>query len=406
MSIDLASIAILGALQASLLAIVLLFATRSYAGVAKASLRIRGWASLLEACGWWLLGLRGWLGDWCSIVLANALVLLAYVMTVRALRMLLGAPSRQGIVLGVSFACWLVVTWYAMVQPDYRTRVLWASVAVAFDVFFLIQPLRHCLRRRGSNAERVMLCVLLVSAGLLAWRIVDLVFGHTPPGNLLDRTFVNTVYMMLTSMQPTLTSIGFLLMYNEAMQADLKRIARVDPLTGVGNRLALAEKARGLLSHALRSNRSFAVLMIDADHFKRINDRFGHDGGDKVLLTLVDSIRACMGRRDVIGRVGGEEFVVFAPETELDDAMVLAERIRLAVEHAQLWIEGEVQSLTVSIGVTVSQPSENDTETMMRRADLALYAAKRAGRNCVMSAEIHHEQVKSTATELVAPPLR
>ena len=402
MAIDLASIAVLGALQAGLLAIVLLVATRSYAGVAKASLRIRGWALLFEATGWLLLGMRGVLGDWWSIVLANGLVMLSYALTVRALRMLLGAPSRQNIVLIVSAVCWLAVIWYGMVDPNYRVRVLWASVAIAVDVTFLIKPLRHCLRRRGSNAERVMLGVLLISAGMLAWRIVDLIFGRAPPGGLLDRTVVNTIYIMLTSMQPTFTSIGFLLMYNEAMQADLKRVARIDPLTGVNNRLALAEKASHLLDRARQTGRPFAALMLDADHFKRINDRFGHDGGDKVLLTLVDSIRASLGRRDVIGRVGGEEFVVLSPDASLSEALVLGERIRLAVENAQLWIEGEVQSLTVSIGVTVSKPEENETEAILRRADLALYAAKRAGRNRVMSAEIHHEHMESAAGSLMS----
>lgn len=401
MAIDLASIAVLGALQAGLLAIVLLVATRSYSGVAKASLRIRGWALLLEATGWLLLGMRGVLGDWWSIVLANGLVMLSYALTVRALRMLLGAPSRQRVVLLVSALCWIAIIWYAMVEPNYRVRVLWASVSITVDVIFLIKPLRHCLRRQGSNAERVMLGVLLISASLLVWRIVDLLFGRAPPGNLLDRTLVNTIYIMLTSMQPTFTSIGFLLMYNEAMQADLKRVARIDPLTGVNNRLALAEKASNLLDRAHQTGRPFAVLMLDADHFKRINDRFGHDGGDKVLLTLVESIRASLGRRDVIGRVGGEEFVVLSPDASLDEAMALAERIRLAVENAQLWIEGEVQSLTVSIGVTVSQSAENDTEAMLRRADLALYAAKRAGRNRVMSAETHHEHMGSPSDSLI-----
>jgi diguanylate cyclase (GGDEF)-like protein len=403
MAIDLASIAVLGALQAGLLAIVLLIATRSYAGIAKASLRIRGWALLLEACGWVLLGMRGVLGDWWSIVLANGLVMLAYALTVRALRMLLGAPSRQNIVLIVSAISWLAVVWYAMVDPNYRVRVLWASVAIAVDVTFLIKPLRHCLRRRGSNAERIMLGVLLLSAGLLAWRIVDLLFGRAPPGGLLDRTMVNTIYMMLTSMQPTFTSIGFLLMYNEAMQADLKRVARIDPLTGVNNRLALAEKASQLLDRALTTGRPFAALMLDADHFKRINDRFGHDGGDKVLLTLVDSIRASLGRRDVIGRVGGEEFVVLSPDVTLDEAMALGERIRVAVENAQLWIEGEVQQLTVSIGVTISRPEETDTETMLRRADLALYVAKRAGRNRVMSADAGHEHMGDSLIAQLMP---
>jgi diguanylate cyclase (GGDEF)-like protein len=406
MQIDLASIAALGALQAWLLAMVLLVTTHSYAGTAKISLRLRGWAMVMEATGWMLLSLREHMssrpiGDGLMVVAANGIVIVAYALTVRALRMLLGVPQRQTLVVVCSVLCWLVASWFALAMPDYRARVLSASVIFLLDFYLLLSPLRGCLRRGGSIAERVMFSVLSFAALLQTWRILDLLFADAPAVNLLQLTTVNEVYVLLTATKPMFISIGFLLIYNEAMKADLKRLARIDPLTGVNNRLALAEKAGCLFDKAARSQRPFAALMLDADHFKRINDRFGHDGGDKVLLTLVDSIRASLGPHDVIGRVGGEEFVVLSPDMDVQSALALGEQIRLAVATAKLWIAGEAQMLTVSIGVTISLPDENDTEALLRRADLALYAAKRAGRNQVMAAEFCETSAEDLDTMLV-----
>jgi diguanylate cyclase (GGDEF)-like protein len=124
--------------------------------------------------------------------------------------------------------------------------------------------------------------------------------------------------------------------------------------------------------------------MLDADHFKSINDRFGHAGGDCVLLSLVASIHASIGANDVIGRVGGEEFVLLAPDTDMAGAMALGERVRAAVESSMLRLGDETLSLTVSIGVSVSRANGDDVDALLARADAALYAAKRGGRNCVM----------------------
>jgi diguanylate cyclase (GGDEF)-like protein len=182
-------------------------------------------------------------------------------------------------------------------------------------------------------------------------------------------------------------SIGFLLLYSETLQRELHLLARVDSLTGVKNRLALTETATQLLAQAGRVRRPLGVLMIDADHFKSINDRFGHGGGDKVLLALVGSIRATLRTSNVIGRIGGEEFVVLAPDTGLEQALVLAERIRETVETTPLLVDGHLLQLTVSIGVVAAAPGEHDVKGLLQRADAALYAAKRAGRNRVMAAD-------------------
>ncbi|MET0329969.1 MAG: GGDEF domain-containing protein, partial [Dyella sp.] len=248
-------------------------------------------------------------------------------------------------------------------------------------------PLASSWRPQGSLAGRMLFATMAVSAGLVLWRALNLWFITTPVEDLNDPTWANTLYVVLSSTLPLFTSVGFLLLYNEIMQAELQCLARIDPLTGVNNRLALGEWAQRLFRRAQRTRSSFAALMLDADHFKSINDRFGHAGGDRVLLSLVASIHASIGAGDVIGRVGGEEFVLLAPDTDMAGAMALGERVRAAVEGSMLRLGHETLSLTVSIGVSVSQPDEDDVDALLARADAALYAAKRAGRNCVMGTD-------------------
>jgi diguanylate cyclase (GGDEF)-like protein len=191
---------------------------------------------------------------------------------------------------------------------------------------------------------------------------------------------------MFSGLQPLFAGIGFLLLYNEILQQELRLLARIDPLTGVSNRLAIDEATTMMLAHSARYRQSLAVLMLDADHFKSVNDRFGHNGGDKVLRSLVFSIRATLRDSDLIGRVGGEEFVVLSPGADMASAMLLAERVRSTVEHTPLVIDGQSLTLTVSVGVAVAALNESDGTVLLQRADAALYEAKRAGRNRVEAA--------------------
>lgn len=385
MSIDMATMALMGAVQALLMAIVLWTATGSYAGVARASLRLRAGALALEAVAWMLLGLRGQVGDWLSILVANAVMLMSYAITVRALRLLLGAPSRQRLVTAASVAGWLAIAWFAWVMPDFQLRVLCASLAILVDLALMIAPLCDGLRKGGSAARRMLLATLAVAVAMVLWHNAEPLLSSRPATGLLASTLINVIYMMFSAMQPLFTSIGFLLLYNETMQAELKSLARIDPLTGVNNRRALVEATERALEAAAADGRPLGVLMLDADHFKAVNDRFGHSGGDKVLLSLVAHIQRVLGRDDVLGRIGGEEFVVLSPGGGMRRTLALGERIRAAIKGMRLEFDGHVVEMTVSVGVTAAVPGENDVAVLLQRADAALYAAKRAGRDRVVA---------------------
>ncbi|MCF7977909.1 MAG: diguanylate cyclase [Chromatiaceae bacterium] len=163
---------------------------------------------------------------------------------------------------------------------------------------------------------------------------------------------------------------------------ELARIAHTDPLTGAFNRRYLDEAATSLLALAKREGRDIAIAMMDIDDFKPINDRFGHDMGDRVIAVLVDLIRQQIRQSDLIVRFGGEEFVLMLPNTGLEDAEHVAEKIRQQVATSQA--AAPVQ-FTLSIGLTVVSSLDQTISDSIARADKALYQAKREGKNRVCS---------------------
>lgn len=387
MPMHIETLSLISAIQSLALAVLLWAGTHGGPGAARTSLKLRAGALAVESAGWGMLAAQAWLHPAQLLLGGNALNLLAQGMSVVALRMLLGEPLRWRAALAIGVIGWLGVGWLGVVEPDYRLRVLWGSVAIMADIGLRMQALLRGGLRRSSRARVALLAMCSLSALLLLWRNGQLWFDLNPPADIMQPDTANYLYVLLSGMQPLFLSIGFLLLYSETLQRELHLLARVDSLTGVKNRLALTETAAQLLSQAGRVGRPLGVLMIDADHFKSVNDRFGHGGGDKVLLALVGSIRTTLRAGNVIGRVGGEEFVVLAPDTGLEQALVLAERIRETVETTPLLVDGHLLQLTVSIGAVAAAPGEHDVKGLLQRADAALYAAKRAGRNRVMAAD-------------------
>jgi diguanylate cyclase (GGDEF)-like protein len=173
-------------------------------------------------------------------------------------------------------------------------------------------------------------------------------------------------------------------------QLKLAENAIQDPLTGVLNRRHFEERLAAELAGAQRHARPVSILLVDIDHFKTINDRFGHLAGDEALKMVAFVLRGALRKEDVLARFGGEEFVVVARETGLDGARSLAERIRKAVERSRCDWQGNTLGLTVSVGVTVSIgisafiPGKTDRD-LLETADRALYLAKQGGRNRVVA---------------------
>jgi diguanylate cyclase (GGDEF)-like protein len=166
----------------------------------------------------------------------------------------------------------------------------------------------------------------------------------------------------------------------------IRDLAIRDPLTRAFNRRFFEEEGSRLLNLSLRWRRPVALLLFDVDHFKSINDRFGHPCGDYVLRETVSCVNSKVRQEDLVARIGGEEFCVLCPESDLRVGLVVAERLRKAVsEYPYLW-EGETVRVTVSFGVAAQESSQVALSELIASADRALYAAKGAGRNAIFAA--------------------
>lgn len=170
----------------------------------------------------------------------------------------------------------------------------------------------------------------------------------------------------------------------EVQAAELERQAKTDVLTGISNRRHFFEMAERELMRSRRSAKPLALLMLDIDHFKKINDKCGHSAGDEVLKSLCITGQGMIRNIDVFGRIGGEEFAIVLPETSLEQAITVAERLRdkLSETHIEL-SGGERIPFTVSIGVSALEEEDVGVDSLLKRADVAMYKAKRFGRNRV-----------------------
>ena len=384
MPVQVQTLSLLGAMQALVVALMLWLGVRADRSRAVRSLHLRAAALAVEALGYATLALSSVVPMEVVTLGGNAAALLAQAMSVIALRMLLVVPVRWRLVGLVNVVGWFGVAWFATVMPDYQSRVTWGSAAIACNLLLNIEALVVARRGGRSRARLVLLWIFIGSLTLLAWRLAMMWFAHGRLPDVFVPEVTNTLFVLVSGMQPLLYGLGFLLLYNEILQRELYRLARIDALTGVPNRLGLEERFAVLLARG--NHLPFCVMLLDVDHFKRVNDRYGHACGDRALKALVASVGTVLRRGDVIGRLGGEEFIVFGAGIDPLDAEVLAERIRVAVEAAPLVVDGHTVQLTVSVGVAVAGAHERELEPVLRRADDAMYAAKRAGRNRVMTA--------------------
>ncbi|HWQ60913.1 MAG TPA: diguanylate cyclase, partial [Negativicutes bacterium] len=216
--------------------------------------------------------------------------------------------------------------------------------------------------------------------------------GRSWHGDLLNRRKDGTVYWAATDISPILNSQGKVTHYvsaqldvteNRRLEEELARLAVTDPLSGLANRRRFMTVLQNETERTRRSGIPFALLMFDIDHFKLVNDRYGHSMGDKAIVALANIMGAETREIDTVGRLGGEEFGVILPATGLNEAVAAAERIRQAVEGMDVTAEdGKVFRMTVSVGAAV-RDGDIDPEELLRRADSALYASKNAGRNRV-----------------------
>ena len=177
-----------------------------------------------------------------------------------------------------------------------------------------------------------------------------------------------------------------LLKHLETEREGMRRLAIMDSLTGMFNRRHFLELVGREWSRAQRYETTGAMLLLDIDHFKSINDDFGHQCGDAVLHAVAQALQETLRDPDMLARFGGEEFIAFLPQTDALGAVDVGERMRLRVAQQALNWEGQAVAVTVSVGVAALRPDHLKLDHLIRDADAAMYEAKAAGRNCVRAA--------------------
>ena len=208
------------------------------------------------------------------------------------------------------------------------------------------------------------------------------------PINLPDSKVgeIDLFYRAVERIATSLTEIEDAHRQARAAQAELRRLASIDELTGVANRRWFTAMASRELERCRRFNHQLSLLMLDIDHFKRVNDTYGHAVGDEVLKAYTRVLEGNLRSVDLLGRLGGEEFAAVLPESDAKAAGFTAERLRAAVEALDFTLEdGTPLRITTSVGIAIVANGEETLDNLLARADAALYTAKRDGRNKVVA---------------------
>jgi len=342
------------------------------------------------------LMLRAWAGETPLLVFLTTAVLLTHpVLVYHGLGLYGRLPHLRSRTwqnaLCVALVC-VVQTADALFDPNMARRV------VVFSVVSLLLALRIGLELPLRSGRRLpglkILCFsYLVTAGLQVLRGFEAL--NLPGQTLLtmQQGDVIGVYSVLFRILQSALELYAVFAMNSAMLEDdlhaataqIEHMAHTDALTGVANRRGMELLGAEVLRRSFALGMPAAVLMLDLDHFKQVNDSLGHAAGDQLLRSFAALCAGALRREDVFARYGGEEFVVVAPQTSVPEAALLAQRMRLAVEGARFEILGG-SSMTVSIGVACAR--EGCLEMLLRSADAALYEAKQTGRNKVVVAEM------------------
>lgn len=235
----------------------------------------------------------------------------------------------------------------------------------------------------------------LITFVVSAWSLVSISMAlQAATHGMIDRDLLLSVRMGLTLVMLTPIMIGSVMASNQSLVQRLRTLADLDQLTHLPNRRAFLEAAHAKMHELQRKNAPCAVLMLDIDHFKSVNDRYGHAAGDAVLAHFGILLRDCLRDEDVLGRLGGEEFAALLPAATQQEAHAAAQRIRQRFASAALAVGTQpLLQCTVSVGLAVESHARSHFDTLLAQADQALYLAKAQGRNTVVLfhslAEVH-----------------
>ncbi len=363
-----------------------------------------GAAYLVGGMSVWLLGSHGSLSDLLSIDLANALLFVACGLTWSGARLFDGRGIKPVAMLIGTFM-WVGACQIPSFMASLDARVILSSVIISgYTMVIAFEFWRGRAEPLGSRWPAIV--VLGAHSMLFLLRVP---FALASSLDASTAPLWNNGWFAIIALESLLYAIAFAVivvaMAKERMELKHKKSALSDPLTGIANRRAFFDEAVARLDPARKDPRPLAVLLFDLDRFKRINDRFGHAIGDKVLRLFTEKAQANLRPADLVGRLGGEEFAAIMSGVELSTAFMLAEQVRIAFAAAARVVDGHRVSATVSAGIALLAASEADIDSLLARADQALYVAKARGRDRVEIAEVDRPRAWQPAAAEWSPAL-
>ena len=339
-----------------------------------------------------LFAMKGIAPEFFTVVVANTSATAGAICRYAGVRFFWGAKQlkhtrfHQAVVLCIG----LMLYYYTFVVDDIVLRLFGVSIAISG---YFLATAYDMLKgvRQGYRYEAWTLTFLnIIYAILMMGRALEW-YLYPEARHLLIASSMSALYFSSILLLEVTTALIFLMMNSQRLakslmiaQQELENLAASDTLTGLFNRRKLAELCSQEITQARTTNRPLAMLLIDLDHLKQMNDTFGHSAGDALINTVVKIMRDQLRPTDIAGRLGGDEFLLILPNTTHDQAKMIAELIRQNVQNQVFHWEDKVLSMSLSIGVASLIDADANWNDWLQRADHNLYLAKNSGRNQIV----------------------
>jgi diguanylate cyclase (GGDEF)-like protein len=340
-----------------------------------------GWGCLMMVVAAFGFITKGVLPTLFHSYLPNLLIPAGVIAMDRSLRLFGRLPPRGRPLVALLGVAALALAWVTFVVDDYRGRVVVVSGLLTVLFAACGNSIAHYRTRRFF--ERFTYTIYIGTAVVMAARCTSVLLHRGTLTLANDTSPIHDVYITSFPFSLVAMSLGFLLMANRALQGRLESQALHDPMSGTYRRDAFLEMVEREIVGSRRHGEPLALLMMDLDNFKAINDTHGHLVGDKVIAHFAAMATQLLRAQDVIGRYGGEEFVVMLPRTSIEAGLAIAERIRTCIAES---LPKDMPRYTVSIGIATLDMANPSMVPLLDAADKALYAAKRGGKNRVVAA--------------------
>jgi diguanylate cyclase (GGDEF)-like protein len=350
---------------------------KQYRGVGAALL-----ANLCVAVGLILRLFAAQLPGFVTTILSNILLLTAPGLFYIALSQFTGFPYNRAFVLGVIGAVLLSLVYFTFWDDEVGTRIISFSFGSIALVVILIYQLLQARKTSLRFSANLMLVSFLVYGVFLIIRTISLMLNT--PQDPISLSPVQSATYLLSFALSFFWSMGFILMVSQRLRNDLMEVATIDVLTRIPNRRATQAFLDKELSRVQRNQGEFTVFLIDIDNFKQVNDRWGHDVGDGVLVKTAAIFQSMIRKQDLVGRWGGEEFLMIVPGP--CNADTLAERVRREIAESKYSRGASSFGITISIGVACAGHYDQ-IDQILKKTDQALYQAKLTKNTVVMATE-------------------